>query len=54
MSESEKKPFSDERWNDTSKPKIIGNREIPDEEKKENKKQFREHLKKIGVIKEDE
>ncbi|MEF3309504.1 hypothetical protein PV433_11425 [Paenibacillus sp. GYB004] len=50
----EKKLFSDPRWNDISKPKIIGYREIPEEERKENKKRFREHLKKIGVLKEDE
>lgn len=53
MSEKEKL-FSDPRWNDTSKPKIIGYREIPSEEQEENKKRLEEHLRKIGVLKENQ
>jgi len=30
----EKKLFSDERWNDTSLPKVIGHRELTSEDKK--------------------
>lgn len=50
MSEN-KKEFSDPRWNDLGKPKVIGYNEIPEKEQKENKERFREHLKKIGVLK---
>ncbi|WP_456289719.1 hypothetical protein M1D70_09365 [Paenibacillus sp. AK002] len=48
-----KKPFSDPRWNDTSKPKIIGYREIPPEEQKKYKKQLDDFLRKSGVMKKD-
>ncbi|GEM_PF-585397 len=48
---SERKLFSDSRWNDTGKPNIIGHFERTDEERMADKKRFREHLKKIGVIK---
>ncbi|MFC4305788.1 hypothetical protein [Cohnella boryungensis] len=48
----DKKPFSDPRWNDTSKPKVIGHFDRTDEERATDKKKFREHLKKIGVLKE--
>lgn len=51
---SKDKLFSDPRWNDTAKPKIIGHRDIPDEERAENKKQFREHLLQKGLLKKDE
>ncbi|MCM3701440.1 hypothetical protein [Paenibacillus macerans] len=53
MSEEKKKPFSDPRWNDPGKPKIIGYNEIPEKEQKENKELFRGHLKKIGVLKDE-
>lgn len=45
------KKFSDPRWNDLGKPKVIGYNEIPEKEQKENKERFREYLKKSGVIK---
>lgn len=51
MKEESKKPFSDPRWNDLGKPKIIGYRDIPEMERVENKKSFQAHLKKLGVIK---
>ncbi|MFC6546122.1 hypothetical protein [Cohnella cellulosilytica] len=41
MSEK-KKPFSDPRWNDTSKPKVIGYQEISEAK---YEKLSREHLK---------
>ena len=47
----DKKKFSDPRWSDLGKPKIIGYNDIPEKEQKENKELFREHLKKIGVLK---
>lgn len=50
---SEEKTFTDSRWNDLGKPKVIGYRDIPEEERKENKKLLNDHLKKIGAIKED-
>ncbi|MEK4359916.1 hypothetical protein NYE48_23110 [Paenibacillus sp. FSL M7-1455] len=52
MSEG-KKPFSDPRWNDTSKPKIIGHIERTEEEREVDKKRFRDHLRKIGVLKDE-
>ncbi|MEC0310171.1 hypothetical protein P4H67_25790 [Paenibacillus lautus] len=48
-----KEPFSDPRWNDTSKPKIIGYREIPPEEQVKYKEQLNNFLRKSGVIKKD-
>lgn len=53
MSEKNK-PFSDPRWNETSKPKIIGYREIPEEESKKYDKKFKDHLRKIGVLKDEQ
>lgn len=50
----EQKPFSDPRWNDSSKPKVIGQFERTEEERAADKKRFHEHLRKIGVVKEDE
>lgn len=52
MSES-KKPFSDPRWRDLGKPKIIGYIERNEEERAADKKRFLEHLRKIGVLKND-
>lgn len=49
---SEEKTFTDPRWNDLGKPKVIGYRDIPEEERKENKKLLNNYLKKIGAIKE--
>lgn len=53
MSE-DKKPFSDPRWNDLGKPKIIGYVERTEEERDADKKRFRDHLRKIGVLKDEE
>lgn len=53
MSNEKQEPFSDDRWNDTSKPKIIGYREVPEDQRNERKQQLRDHLKKIGIINED-
>ncbi len=50
MSEK-KKLFSDPRWNDTSKPKVIGYQEISEEDRAKYEKLSREHLKKIGILK---
>ncbi|WP_156515026.1 hypothetical protein [Paenibacillus glucanolyticus] len=52
MSEK-KKMFSDSRWNDTSKPKIIGYRDITEEEEEKYSKMAQEFLRKKGVIKKD-
>lgn len=41
---SEKKPFSDPRWNDTSLPKVIGHMELTEEQKK-SAKEWRERIK---------
>jgi len=46
-------PFSDSRWNDTSKPKIIGHIERTEEEREADKERFRDHLRKIGVLKDE-
>lgn len=51
MSKEKNEPFSDPRWNDLGKPKIIGYNETSEQEQEQNKAKFREHLKKIGVIK---
>jgi len=48
----DKKPFSDPRWNDTSKPKVIGHFDRTDKERAADQKKLLEHLKKIGVLKE--
>lgn len=53
MSE-EKKLFSDSRWNDTSKPKIIGYREISEEEQAKYTNMAQEFLRKKGATKKDE
>lgn len=50
----DKKLFSDPRWNDTSKPNIIGYVEVNEAERAAGKKKLREHLKKIGVLKKEE
>lgn len=47
----ENNSFSDPRWNDTNKPKIIGYRDIPADEQKNNKELFQAHLKKVGIVK---
>ncbi|MBD8007455.1 hypothetical protein [Bacillus norwichensis] len=47
------KLFSHPRWSEPIKGETIGKVEFTEEEKKENKKKLRDHLKKIGVIKED-
>ncbi|WP_165867281.1 hypothetical protein [Paenibacillus pinisoli] len=44
-----KKVFSDDRWNDTSAPKVIGERDVSDEEQSEHQQRLRDHLKKIGI-----
>ncbi|MEC0234449.1 hypothetical protein P4H71_08935 [Paenibacillus kribbensis] len=48
---SKDKSYTDPRWNDLGRPKVIGHREIPKTEQKENQAQFQEHLRKIGVLK---
>ncbi|MEK3788762.1 hypothetical protein [Paenibacillus sp. FSL K6-1230] len=48
---SKDKTYTDPRWNDPAKPKVIGHREVSDKEQKEGSEQLREHLKKIGVLK---
>lgn len=50
---SKDKPFSDPRWTQPLGGKVVGKVEFTEEEKKESKKKLRDHLKKIGVIKED-
>lgn len=52
MSE-DKKPFSDPRWNDLGKPKIIGYIERTEGERAADKERFRNHLRKIGVLKDE-
>lgn len=49
-----KKPFSHPRWRHNLDPDIVGYIERTEEEKRENKEKFFKHLKKIGVIKEDD
>jgi hypothetical protein len=51
MSNDKGKLFSDPRWNDTSKPTIIGSIEITEAEQLANKERLRAHLRKIGVLK---
>lgn len=46
-------PFSHPRWKDVPWGETIGYRDIPEEERKKYKKILREHLKDIGVLKED-
>lgn len=40
------KKYSDSRWNNTTLPKVIGKRELTEEEK-EREKEFTEQFKKI-------
>ncbi len=50
---SEKKLYTHRRWHEPPKAEVIGYREISEEERKENKRRFRERLRKIGVLKDD-
>lgn len=52
MSEGEKELFTDSRWNDAPKAKVIGHFERTEEERAADKKRFRDHLRKIGILKE--
>ena len=52
MSEKEK-PFSAPRWNEPIRAEVTGHIEFSDEEKKENKRKFREFLKKEGILKDE-
>lgn len=45
--------FKDKRWTDIPKATVIGHREESKEELEESKKKLINHLKKIGVIKEE-
>lgn len=53
MSDDKKELFTDSRWNDAPKATVIGYFERTDEERAADKKRFREHLRKIGVIKDE-
>ncbi len=50
---SEKKLFTDKRWTQPLGGVVTGNFEISEEERKENKRRFRERLRKLGVLKDD-
>ncbi|WP_294196083.1 hypothetical protein [uncultured Clostridium sp.] len=50
---SEKKLYTHRRWHEPPKATSIGRVEISEEERKENKRRFRERLRKIGVLKDD-
>ena len=49
---SEKKLYSDARWNDTSRPIVTGHVEFTEEEKKEIEKKVKEFRKRRGLDKE--
>jgi hypothetical protein len=51
---SDEKPFSDPRWNDMGRPKVIGRIDRTEEEQAADKQRFREHLRKIGVLNDEE
>ena len=46
--------FKDRRWTDIPQATVIGYREQSKEEREESKKKLRNHLKKIGVLKDDD
>lgn len=46
--------YKSRRWTDIPKATVIGHFEQTEEERKENKRKLRAHLKKIGVITEEE
>lgn len=53
MSDKPKGLFTDRRWTDPPKAMVIGHFERTEEEKATDKKRFREHLRKIGVLKDE-
>ncbi|MBJ6360862.1 hypothetical protein ACFOQM_06060 [Paenibacillus sp. GCM10012307] len=50
---SENKPFSDPRWNDSGNPKVIGHFKRTEEERAADKQRFRDHLRKVGILKDE-
>jgi len=44
---SEKKPFSDKRWNDDSIPKVVGHRPLTDKERDEAEKSMDEFIARL-------
>ncbi|WP_304681640.1 hypothetical protein [uncultured Clostridium sp.] len=50
---SEKKLYTHRRWHEPPKVEVIGHFEMTEEEQKENKRRFRERLRKIGILKDD-
>ncbi|GAC42286.1 hypothetical protein [Paenibacillus popilliae] len=49
----DKKPFTDRRWTDPPAVKVIGHRELSEEEKQEGKNKLHEILRKNGVLKDE-
>lgn len=49
----DKKLFTDRRWTQPLGGVITGNFEISEEERKENKRKFRERLIELGILKDD-
>jgi len=54
MSEEKKELFTDRRWTNPPKATIIDHFERSEEEPAADKKRFREHLPKIGVLKDEQ
>ena len=54
MSDKPKGLFTDRRWTDPPKATVIGHFERTEEEQAADKKRFREHLRKIGELKEED
>ena len=51
---SEKKLYTHRRWHEPPKAEVIGYREIPEEERKENRKILRRLMRENGFLKEDD
>lgn len=54
MSKKKYEPYSDPRWNGDTGTEVTGYVEFTEEEKKKNKKEFREFLKKKGILKDED
>ncbi len=54
MKNTEKKLYTDARWNDTSRPIVIGHREFTEEEKKEIEEKIKAFNKRHGIVLDDE
>nr|DAF32476.1 MAG TPA: hypothetical protein [Caudoviricetes sp.] len=46
--------YKDRRWTDIPKATVTGHKELSKEEREASKKKLRNHLKKIGIIKEED